>query len=67
MSDHRIFSSCEGQEGAANGKQSWGVSERHRALDGWMLARVPASSAQVAATMDLGISIFLISVRCMAL
>ena len=67
MSDHRIFSSCEGQEGAANGKQSWGVSGSHRALDGWMLARVPASPTQVAATMDLGILIFLISVRCMAL
>ena len=33
------------------------------ALDGWMLARAPASST----TMDLGISFFLISVQCVAL
>ena len=40
----------------------------HRALDGWMLVRAPASPAQgLSTTMDLGISIFLIFVRCVAL
>ena len=42
-------------------------SRMHRALDGWMLARTPASPAQGPTTMDLGISFFLIFVRCVAL
>ena len=50
------------------GKIRGAFSRMHRALDGWMLARPPASPAQVkASTMDLGISIFLIFVRCVAL
>ena len=40
----------------------------HRALDGWMLARAPASPAlKASTTMDLGISFFLIFGRCVAL
>ena len=43
MSDHGLFSSYEGLQGAANGKIREAFSEVHRALNGWMLARVPAS------------------------
>ena len=46
MSDHGRFSSYEGLQGAANVQDSWGFSRMHRALDGWMLARAPASPAQ---------------------
>ena len=46
ISDHGLFSSFEGRRGAANGQDSWGFSGMHRALDGWMLARAPASPAQ---------------------
>ena len=44
-------------------------SGMHRALDGWILACPPASPAQgkASTTMDLGISIFLISVQYVAL
>ena len=51
------------------GKIRGAFSRMHGAFDGWMLARPPASPAQVKAstTMDLGISIFLIFVRCVAL
>ena len=45
------------------------ISRMRRALNGWMLARAPASPAKGIHhhTMDLGISIFLIFVRCVAL
>ena len=47
MSDHSLFSSYEGQQGAVNGQDSSGFFRgMHRALDGWMLARAPASPAQ---------------------
>ena len=47
MSDHGRFSSYEGQQGAASGQDSLGVfQEMHRVLDGWILARTPASPAQ---------------------
>ena len=46
ISDHGLFSSYEGLQGAANGQDSWDFSRMHRALDGWMLARAPASPAQ---------------------
>ena len=40
----------------------------HRALDGWMLASARRlHQLKASTTMDLGISIFLIFVRCMAL
>ena len=46
MSDHGLFSSYEGQQGAATGKTRGAYSGMPRALDGWMLARAPASPAQ---------------------
>ena len=62
MSDHGQFSSYEGHKERRTGKIRGVFSRMHRALDGWILARAPASPAQ-----DLGISIFLIFVRCVAL
>ena len=46
MSAHGVFSSFEGEQEAANGQDSLGFPGMHRALDGWMLARAPASPAQ---------------------
>ena len=46
ISDHGLFSFYEGQQGAVNGQDSWDFSGIHRALDGWVLARAPASPAQ---------------------
>ena len=47
ISDHGLFSSDEGLQGAANWQHSWGIFQRmHRALDGWMLFRAQASPAQ---------------------
>ena len=49
------------------GKIRGAFSRMHRALDGWMLARAPASPAQGLHHHDLGISFFLIFERCVAL
>ena len=49
------------------GKIRGAFSRMHRVLDGWMLARAPASPAQGLHHHGLGISIFLIFVRCVAL
>ena len=46
MSDHGHFSSYEGHKERRTGKIRWAFSRTHRALDGWMLARAPASPAQ---------------------
>ena len=47
MSDHgRHFSSYEGHTERRTGKIRGAFSRTHRALDGWMLAREPASPAQ---------------------
>ena len=47
ISDHGLLSSYEGQQGATNMQDSCGVfSGIQRTLDGWMLARAPASPAQ---------------------
>ena len=60
MPNHGPFSSYEGREERRTGKIRGAFSRMHRALDGWMLARAPASSAQgLHQTVDLGISIFL--------
>ena len=67
MSDHgRHFSSYEGHKERRTGKIRGAFSRMHRALDGWMLARAPASQAQglhhhvfSSHSMDLGISLFL--------
>ena len=46
MSDHGHFSSYEGHKERRTGKIHEAISRMHRALDGWMLARAPASPAQ---------------------
>ena len=46
MSDYGHFSSHEGHKKRRTGKTGGGFSRMHRALDGWMLAREPALSAQ---------------------
>ena len=46
MSDHDLFSSYEGHKERRMGKFRGAFSRMHRALDGWMLARAPASPAQ---------------------
>ena len=46
MSDHGLFSSYEGHKERRTGKIRGAFSRMQRALDGWMLARAPASPAQ---------------------
>ena len=46
MSDHGLISSYEGHKEWRTGKILGAFSGMHRALDGWMLARAPASPAQ---------------------
>ena len=46
MSDHGLFSSYEDHKERRTGKIRGAFSRMHRALDGWMLARAPASPAQ---------------------
>ena len=46
MSDHGHFYSYEGYKERRTGKFRGAFSRMHRALDGWMLARAPASPAQ---------------------
>ena len=46
MSGHGLFSSYEGHKERRTGKIRGAFSRMYRALDGWMLARVPASPAQ---------------------
>ena len=46
MSDHGNVSSYEGHKERRTGKFRGTFSRMHRALDGWMLARAPASPAQ---------------------
>ena len=46
ISDHGHFSSYEGHMERRTGKIRGAFSRMHRALDGWMLARAPASPAQ---------------------
>ena len=46
MSDHGHFSFHEGHKERRTGKIRGAFSRMHRALDGWMLARAPASPAQ---------------------
>ena len=49
------------------GKIPGTFSRIHRALDGWMLAIAGRLHLKASTTMDLGISIFLIFVRYVAL
>ena len=46
MSDHGHFSSYEDHKERRTGKIRGAFSRMRRALDGWMLARAPASLAQ---------------------
>ena len=46
MSDHGNFSSYKGHKERRTRKVRGAFSRMHRALDGWMLARAPASPAQ---------------------
>ena len=46
MSDHGLFASYEGHKERRTGKIRGAFSRMHRALDGWVLARAPASPAQ---------------------
>ena len=46
MSDHGLFSSYEDHKKRRTGKIRGAFSRMHGALDGWMLARAPASLAQ---------------------
>ena len=45
MSDHGLISSFDGHKERRTGKIRGSFSGMHRVLDGWMLARAPASSA----------------------
>ena len=63
ISDHGLFSSYEGQQGAANGRDSWGFfrdSQGFGRLDAGSRADFTSSSPPT--TMDLGISFLLLSV-----
>ena len=69
MSDHGNFSSYEGHKEGRTGKNRGAFSGMHRAF-----GRMDAGSRagfihqlKASTTMDLGISIFLISVQCLAL
>ena len=66
--DHVLFSSYEGQKGAENGQDSWGVFHGCTGLwaAGYWIAR-RLQQPKASTTMNLDISIFLISVRCVAL
>ena len=46
MSDHGLISSYEGHKVRRTCKVRGALSRMHKALDGWMLARAPASPAQ---------------------
>ena len=46
MFDHGLISSYEGHKERPTGKIRGAFLRMHRALDGWMLARAPASPAQ---------------------
>ena len=46
MSDHGIFLPTRTTRSGGTGKIRGAFSRMHRALDGWMLARAPASPAQ---------------------
>ena len=68
MPDHGHFSSYyEGHKERRTGKIRGTFSRMHRALDGWMLARAPASPVQGLHHHVLSISFFLISVQSVAL
>ena len=67
MSDHGLSSSYEGNKERRTGKIRGTFSRMYRALDGWMLARVPAPPAQGLHHHEPRYFNFLIFLQCMAL
>ena len=67
MSDHGLISSYKGHKDRRTGKIRGAFSGMHRALDGWMLARAPASPAQTLHHHGPRYFNFLICVQCVAL
>ena len=67
MSDHGYFSSYEGHKERRTGKIRGAFSRMHRALDGWCWLARRLHQLKASTTMDLGVSIFLITVQCVAL
>ena len=67
MSDHGLISFYEGHKVRRTGKIRGAFSRMHRALDGWMLARAPASPAQGLHNHGPRYFNFLIFVQCVAL
>ena len=67
MSNHGLISSYEGHKERRTGKIRGAFSRMHRALDGWMLARAPASLAQGLHHHGPWYFNFLIFVQCGAL
>ena len=68
MSDYGIFSSYEDHKERRTGKIRGAFPWMRRALDGWVVACAQASPAQgLHHRGPLGTSIFLISIRCVAL
>ena len=67
MSDHSLIFSYDGHKERRTGKIRGAISEMHRALDGWMLARALASPAQGLHHHGPRHFNFLIFVRCVAL
>ena len=68
ISDHGLLSSYESQQGAANRQDSWGVFQGCTGLSKagcWFARRLHQLKGST--TMDLGISIFLISALRVAL
>ena len=61
ISDHGLFSSYEGRQGATNGQDSWGASRDAQGF-GRLNARsrtgFTGHQLKASTTMDLGISIF---------
>ena len=67
MSDHGHFSFYEVRKERRTRNIRGTFSRMHRVLEGWMLARAPASPAQGLHHHDLVISIFLTFVQCVDL
>ena len=67
MSDHGLISFYEGHMKRRTGNIRRAFSRTHRALDGWMLARAPASPAQGLHHHGPRYFNFLIFVQCVVL
>ena len=67
MSDLDLISCYEGHKERRTGKIRWAFARMHRVLDGWMLARAPASPAQGLHHHGPRYFNFFIFVQCVAL